>query len=146
MLRTDFFIVGIHTQPSNAANEITSLVNVYNTFLDKQDNSNFQYGFVMGDFNYGGRYVNQNQLDNLAVDMHLQRVIDRHAATSVLTHLPYDRIYIGSRTRIYPANFYRGHGVNTFRDGLSDRDVSIPVPQITLFRINLVYVVLQISQ
>ena len=125
---TDFFVIGIHTQPSNAVNEINSLVNVYNEFLNNPDNSNFQYGFVMGDYNYGGRYVNQNLQDMLAVDMHLTRVIDRNAATSVLTHLPYDRIYIGSRTGNYPANFYRGHGVDTFRDGLTERNVSILVP------------------
>ena len=124
---TDFFVVGIHTQPSNAVNEINSLVDVYNTFLNNQDNSNFQYGFVMGDYNYGGRYVNQNQLDNLAVDMHLTRVIDRHAQTSVLTHLPYDRIYIGSRSGSIPATFNQGHGVDTFRDRLTERDVSMLV-------------------
>ena len=78
----------------------------------------------MGDYNYGGKYVNVNQLDWLAVDAHLLRVIDRNAATSVRTHEPYDRIYIGSRSGKFPANFLSGHGVDTFRDGLSETDVA----------------------
>ena len=92
-LATDFFVIGIHTQPAKAVSEIDSLVDVYDTFAS--GNSDFQIGFIMGDFNYGGRYVPSNEQNKLAVDTrpYLHRIINANVGTSVKTNLPYDRVY-----------------------------------------------------
>ena len=134
-LATDFFVIGIHTQPTNAIREINSLVDVYETFVKIPSNSNFQIGFIMGDFNYGGRYVPLNQQNKLAVDEHpyLRRIIDANIGTSVKTHLPYDRIYVGLTPKTEHESFpaIHNHGVDTFRGTLNQNDVSLYDKQCT---------------
>ena len=82
----------------------------------------------MGDFNYGGRYVPQNLQNMLTVDRraYLHRVINDNVGTSVRTKLPYDRIYAGLTPRTQHGSLpaIGNHGVDTFRDSLSEYDVS----------------------
>ena len=118
----DFFVVGIHTQPSRAstgitAAEINELVNVYNTFRQYYGTD---IGFVMGDYNYGGSYVSPNQQDNLNIDQPpFVRFINRTDGTTVAQNpKPYDRIYIvpGGIT-------IQRVGIDTFRDMLTPQQV-----------------------
>ena len=95
---TPFFVVGIHTQPSQAWKEINSLVDVYTLFSNK---IGVNFGFIMGDFNYGGTYVPQGLRGNLLIDNDpFLGLINE--GTSVKTSLPYDRIYVAPRNVLGP--------------------------------------------
>ena len=120
----NFFVIGIHTQPSRAVTEINSLVNVYNTFMQRY---NTNISFVMGDYNYGGSYVPSSRQDNLNIDQApFVRFINKTNGTTVKPFTPtpqnpkkpYDRIYIvpGGRT-------ITAVGIDTFRDMLSAEEV-----------------------
>ena len=121
-----FFVVGIHTQPSRAVTEINSLVDVYNTFRARYSTD---FGFVMGDYNYGGTYVSPSLQDNLAIDQPpFSRFINKTDGTTVKPFAPtpsnpkkpYDRIYVvvpGTQIVITTV------GIDTFRDILMEQQV-----------------------
>ena len=115
----DFFVVGIHTQPSAGvtAAEINELVNVYNTFRQRYGTN---IGFVMGDYNYGGTYVSQSQQDNLDIDQPpFVRFINSTDGTTVTPpSKPYDRIYI-----VPEGITIQRVGIDTFRDMLTQQQV-----------------------
>ena len=122
---TDFFVVGIHTQPSRAVTEINALVDVYNTFREQYRTD---VAFIMGDFNYGGSYVSSRLQNHLDIDQPpFVRLINSTDGTTVKPYeptpqnpsRPYDRIYAvpGDNTIIMTA------GVDTFRDTLTPEQV-----------------------
>ena len=122
---TDFFVVGIHTQPSRAVTEINALVDVYNTFREQYRTD---VAFIMGDFNYGGSYVSSRLQNHLDIDQPpFVRLINSTDGTTVKPYeptpqnpsRPYDRIYAvpGDNTIIMTA------GVDTFRDMLTPEQV-----------------------
>ena len=123
--KTTFFIVGIHTQPSRAIEEINALVDVYGTFK-KQYGTDI--GFVMGDFNYGGSYVRSSLQDHLDIDQPpFIRLINKTDATTVkpfhptsrVKGKPYDRIYVVPGRMLITAA-----GIDKFRDMLTPEQVS----------------------
>ena len=85
----EFFVVGIHTQPSTTGStvaEINALVNVYNTFSQRYSTD---IGFIMGDYNYGGRYVPSNLQDSLSIDQSpFVRFINKTDGTTVKPFTP----------------------------------------------------------
>lgn len=122
-----FFVVGIHTQPRNAVNEINALVDVY--YVCKNNENDPGVGFIMGDFNYGANYVGTDKLDNLNIDKSqlFIRLINKNYATTVLpswppfNKKPYDRIYVA----LYgPQTIIEAVGVDYFRNGMTEREVS----------------------
>ena len=127
----DFFVVAIHTQPSKkmgdttTIKEINALVQVYNTFRQRYDTD---FGFIMGDFNYGGTYVPSNQLDRLDIDKSpFVRLISKTDGTTVKPFKPtrdnpkkpYDRIYAVPESK---TTKMKG-GVDTFDGGLTPQQV-----------------------
>ena len=123
----DFFVVGIHTQPSTGGGtvaEINQLVNVYNTFSQRYGTT---IGFVIGDYNYGGSYVPSSLQDNLDIDQPpFVRFINKTDGTTVKPFMPtpenpskpYDRIYVVPGGRIIERV-----GIDTFRDMLTPEEV-----------------------
>ena len=104
--------------------EINALVNVYNTFSQRY---NTNIGFIMGDYNYGGRYVPSNQQDNLNIDQSpFVRFINKTDGTTVKPFVPspqnpskpYDRIYVVPGGRIIERV-----GIDTYRDILTPEQV-----------------------
>ena len=121
---TEFFIVGIHTQPSRAVSEINELVDVYNTFRQLYETD---IAFIMGDFNYGGSYVSSRLRDNLDIDQPpFVRLINDSDGTTVKLFeptpqkpsKPYDRIYAVPGGSIITAV-----GVDRFRGTLTPEQV-----------------------
>ena len=123
---SDFFVIGIHTQPSRAVTEINSLVDVYRTFSARYST---EFGFVMGDYNDGGTYVSPSLQDNLAIDQPpFSRFINKTDGTTVKPFAPtpsnpkkpYDRIYVvvpGTQIVITTV------GIDTFCDTLTEEQV-----------------------
>ena len=106
--------------------EINSLVRVYNTFRERYSTD---YGFVMGDYNYGGTYVPKDLQDNLDIDKPpFSRFINKTDGTTVKPFeptpsnpsKPYDRIYV-----VLPGDqvVITAVGVDTFRDPLTKEEV-----------------------
>ena len=129
-------MVGIHTQPQRAVPEINSLVNVYNTFSQRYGTI---FGFIMGDFNYGGTYVPSSQLDNLNIDSPpFVRFINKTDGTTLKPFnptpqnpkKPYDRIYVVPRNS---QTFITSVGIDTFRDMLTESQVLL------LFLYNVIF-------
>ena len=101
-------------------------MNVYNTFRQLYGTD---IGFIMGDYNYGGRYVLPSNLqDNLNIDQPpFVRFINKTDGTTVKPFIPtpqnpkkpYDRIYVvpGGVT-------ITAVGIDTFRDILTEDQVS----------------------
>ena len=99
------------------------------------------HGLIMGDFNYGGRYIRKTELDKLPIDGQFQRLIHKDAETSVKTRFPYDRIYI---SKSFPESL-DDYGVDTYMGGLNRNEVNLYYavtvyiviePIITLFTFN----------
>ena len=124
--KIDFFVVAIHTQPTKATAEINALDDVYNTFKHRYKTD---FGFIMGDFNYGGRYVRSNLQDHLDIDKPpFVRLISKTDGTTVKPFIPtrdkpkkpYDRIYaVPPRS----ATVRMKAGVDTFDGGLTSQQV-----------------------
>lgn len=86
-------------------------------------------GFIIGDYNYGGTYVPQNQQDNLNIDQSpFIRFINRTDGTTVKPFMPtpqnpakpYDRIYVVPEGRTIERV-----GIDTFRDILTPEQVTV---------------------
>ena len=90
----DFACIGIHTKPSDAVNEISHLVDVYNSAVTKwRDLKNV---IIMGDFNAGCSYVQLAQFKqiNLAKNHGFSWLInDNLDTTAGNTNCPYDRYF-----------------------------------------------------
>ena len=96
----DFFLVGVHVQPSNAFAEIDALLDVYEetaTYFAIED------GIIMGDFNADCSYLSQGNFEMLSIviDDRFTFLIDGTMdTTTASSHCTYDRylsyIYIYS--------------------------------------------------
>ena len=100
-------------------------MNVYSTFRQLYGTD---IGFIMGDFNYGGRYVSSRLQDNLNIDQPpFVRFINRTDGTTVKPFnptpknpkKPYDRIYVVPGS----AMIITAVGIDTFRDNLTEDQV-----------------------
>ncbi|KAL0477319.1 DNASE1 [Acrasis kona] len=58
------FLTGLHAKPTDAVAEIDHLVDVYDTY-SSQNNDITQGWIVMGDFNAGGHYVSEEQMNRI---------------------------------------------------------------------------------
>jgi deoxyribonuclease-1-like protein len=92
---SDFIAIGIHTKPSDAANEISQLVPVYNHAVQKL---NIQNAIILGDFNAACTYVSSFDDVALATDHRFYWLIDDSSDTTTSgTNCAYDRIVIAGQ-------------------------------------------------
>ena len=87
----DFFLMGIHTQPSNAAAELDGLVDAYNLASAFFGTEN---GFILGDFNADCGSLSQTRYESLLLvtDKRFTWLIDNTADTTVAaSSCAYDR-------------------------------------------------------
>ncbi|XP_077993742.1 deoxyribonuclease-1-like isoform X2 [Glandiceps talaboti] len=91
---SDFVMVVIHTKPSDAVNEISGLVSVYDDIVNRW---NIQDAVILGDFNAGCDYVDDSDWQNIALrtDVRFTWLIDDRTDTTVSnTFCAYDRIVV----------------------------------------------------
>jgi len=89
---SDFITIGIHTKPSDAVNEISNLVGVYE---DASKRLGIDNAMFMGDFNAGCNYVTSFDEIELASDNRFYWLIGNNADTTTKnTDCPYDRIVL----------------------------------------------------
>ena len=74
--------VNIHTKPSDAVNEIDSLVNVYDAWAEMKNNENI---IILGDFNADCSYVCKSCWDRIELwtDPRFKWLVDGNADTTV---------------------------------------------------------------
>jgi len=88
----DFVVVGIHTKPKDAENEISALADVYDNIVEKWGVSDV---IMMGDFNAGCNFAKNWTNIKLALDRRFIWLIDDGVDTTVKeTECPYDRIVV----------------------------------------------------
>jgi len=77
----EFFLVGIHTQPSSAYDEINALVDVYEEAVRYYGNAN---GIILGDFNADCSYLSQRRYDmlDLVTDPRFTWLLDNNVDTT----------------------------------------------------------------
>lgn len=92
----DFTLVGIHTKPDAANQEIANLDTVVNNTLAA--NPNEKDIIVMGDFNADGSYFNENNNTNPFKAAKYSWVISNGMDTMVKTNWTYDRIVMTNAT------------------------------------------------
>lgn len=86
---SSFIAIGIHTAPSDAASEISHLVDVYDDAVLKLGTTN---AIIMGDFNAGCTYINDWSKIRLASDRRFYWLTnDMLDTTSKSTECAYDR-------------------------------------------------------
>jgi len=93
----DFFIGGIHTNPSKAVQEIGDLVKVYDQAIKR---FKIQDGIIMGDFNAGCGYFPKSQWPSnpLRKDPRFLWLIGDNVDTTVgKADCPYDRVVVGGK-------------------------------------------------
>ena len=93
----DFTLVGIHTKPSDAENEIGNLTHVYSSILNKGNESDI---IVMGDFNADGSYFDEDE-PNPFKESQYTWIINNTWDTMTKTGWTYDRIVLGNQTYSY---------------------------------------------
>jgi endonuclease/exonuclease/phosphatase family metal-dependent hydrolase len=88
----DFVLVGIHTKPEDAYNEIGNLTSVVSSI--QAANPGERDIIVMGDFNADGLYFNENDNSNPFKASGFNWLITNNMDTMVKTDYTYDRIVI----------------------------------------------------
>ena len=88
----DFVLVGIHTKPDDAYNEIGNLTSVVSSI--QSANPNEYYIIVMGDFNADGSYFDEDDTSNLFKASEYNWIITNSMDTMVKTNYTYDRIVL----------------------------------------------------
>jgi endonuclease/exonuclease/phosphatase family metal-dependent hydrolase len=88
----DFVLVGIHTKPDDAYNEIGNLTSVVSSI--QATNPNEKDIIVMGDFNADGTYFNEDDTSNLFKASEYKWLIINDLDTMVKTDYTYDRIVV----------------------------------------------------
>jgi len=88
----DFVLVGIHTKPDDAYNEIGNLTSVVSSIQMANPNENDI--IVMGDFNADGSYFDEDDTSNLFKASEYHWVITNDMDTMVKTDYTYDRIVV----------------------------------------------------
>jgi len=124
----DFVLVGIHTKPDDAYNEIGNLTSVVSSI--QTANSNEHDIIVMGDFNADGSYFDEDDISNLFKTSEYNWIITNDMDTMVKTDYTYDRIVLLDATlnHEYDADsaqvfyFDQAYGLNnqTFVSEVSD--------------------------
>ena len=93
----EFFLVGIHTHPYDAFNEINSLVEVYEKAVFQFGHN--QNGIILGDFNAGCSYLSHTKEEKLLLrnDPWFTWLIERDTKTTLgNSDCAYDRCISGS--------------------------------------------------
>jgi deoxyribonuclease-1-like protein len=88
----DFVLVGIHTKPDDAYNEIGNLTSVISSI--QASNPNERDIIVMGDFNADGSYFDEDETSNLLKGYEYNWLITDSMDTMVKTDYTYDRIVV----------------------------------------------------
>jgi len=88
----DFVLVGIHTKPNDAYNEIGNLTLVVSSIQTANPNENDI--IVMGDFNADGSYFDEDDTSNLFKASEYNWLITNDVDTMVKTDYTYDRIVV----------------------------------------------------
>ena len=88
----DFVLVGIHTKPDDAYNEIGNLTLVVSSIQTR--NPNEKDVIIMGDFNADGSYFDEDDTSNLFKASGYNWLITNDMDTMVKTDYTYDRIVI----------------------------------------------------
>jgi endonuclease/exonuclease/phosphatase family metal-dependent hydrolase len=88
----DFILVGIHTKPEDAYNEIGNLTSVVSSI--QATNPNESDIIVMGDFNADGSYFNEDDNSNPFKASEFNWLITNEMDTMVKTDYTYDRIVV----------------------------------------------------
>jgi endonuclease/exonuclease/phosphatase family metal-dependent hydrolase len=124
----DFVLVGIHTKPDDAYNEIGNLTLVVSSIQTAKPNE--KDIIVMGDFNADGTYFDEDDTSNLFKASEYKWLILNYMDTMVKTDYTYDRIVVLDATfnHEYDANtarvfyFDQVYGLNnqTFVSEVSD--------------------------
>jgi endonuclease/exonuclease/phosphatase family metal-dependent hydrolase len=124
----DFVLVGIHTKPDDAYNEIGNLTLVVSSIQTAKPNE--KDIIVMGDFNADGIYFDEDDTSNLFKASEYKWLILNYMDTMVKTDYTYDRIVVLDATfnHEYDANtarvfyFDQVYGLNnqTFVSEVSD--------------------------
>jgi len=124
----DFMLVGIHTKPDDAYNEIGNLTLVVSSIQAAKPNE--KDIIVMGDFNADGTYFDEDDTSNLFKASEYKWLIRNDMDTMVKTDYTYDRIVVLDATfnHEYDANtaqvfyFDQVYGLNnqTFVSEVSD--------------------------
>jgi endonuclease/exonuclease/phosphatase family metal-dependent hydrolase len=137
----DFVLVGIHTKPDDAYNEIGNLTLVVSSIQAAKPNE--KDIIVMGDFNADGTYFDEDGTSNLFKASKYNWIIINSMDTMVKTDYTYDRIVILDATfnHEYDANtarvfyFDQAYGLNnqTFVSEVSDH-----YPVFARYKTNLV--------
>lgn len=136
----DFTLVGIHTKPDNAKQEIADLNTVVSeTLAANPDEKDI---IVMGDFNADGSYFNENDNTNPFKASKYSWVISNDMDTMVKTNWTYDRIVMTNSTLNHE---YIPHSASVFyydqKYGITDKnfvaDVSDHYPVYAEFRTDL---------
>lgn len=136
----DFTLIGIHTKPDNAGQEIADLDTVVNnTFVAYPNEKDI---IVMGDFNADGSYFNENNNTNPFKAAKYSWVISNMIDTMVKTGWTYDRIVMTNSTLNYE---YIPNSASVFyydqKYNITDKnfvvDVSDHYPVYTEFRTDL---------
>ncbi len=122
----DFTLVGIHSKPDDAVNEIGSLTLVFDAIKANQDDQDI---IALGDFNADGSYYNENDATQPLMDSKYHWTVSNEMDTMTKTDWTYDRIvmldstysseYIMDSTAVYYFNEF--HGLNqSFTEEVSD--------------------------
>jgi endonuclease/exonuclease/phosphatase family metal-dependent hydrolase len=137
----DFMLVGIHTKPDDAYNEIGNLTLVVSSIQAAKPNE--KDIIVMGDFNADGTYFDEDDTSNLFKASEYKWLIRNDMDTMVKTDYTYDRIVVLDATfnHEYDANtaqvfyFDQVYGLNnqTFVSEVSDH-----YPVFAQYKTNLV--------
>jgi endonuclease/exonuclease/phosphatase family metal-dependent hydrolase len=124
----DFVLVGIHTKPDDAYNEIGNLTLVVSSIQTAKPNE--KDIIVMGDFNADGTYFDEDDASNLFKASEYKWLMRNDMDTMVKTNYTYDRIVVLDATfnHEYNANtaqvfyFDQVYGLNnqTFVSEVSD--------------------------
>ena len=88
----DFVLVGIHTKPDNAYNEIGNLTLVVSSIQTAKPNE--KDIIVMGDFNADGTYFDEDDASNLFKASEYKWLMRNDMDTMVKTNYTYDRIVV----------------------------------------------------
>jgi len=88
----DFVLVGIHTKPDDAYNELGNLTLVVSSI--QAANPNEKDIIVMGDFNADGSYFDEDNTSNLLKTSEYNWLITNEMDTMVKTDYTYDRIVV----------------------------------------------------
>ena len=122
----DFTLVGIHTKPDDAYNEIGNLTVVFNYVENQGPEKDV---IALGDFNADGSYFDEDSTSNPLKTQGYYWVIGNSFDTTTKTDYTYDRVimtgctysseYIAGSDNVY--NFQNIYGLNqTFTESISD--------------------------